>query len=170
MTRVALRSDDECADLGGITGCQTSDVPLARRAPGYESPAMPITMGWVLRQDNDPAGARASFQAAPPISRRSGYLIDLAYASLGLARANADLADPRRAAELHGAAQAFLDRMGEPRPEPEARYYRRDGLRKLATSLSQEPFGYEDGEQVQVSPGGDSVPVRTRRSPPRPRR
>ena len=101
---------------------------------------MPITMGWVVRQDNDPDGARASFEAAPPISRRSGYLVDLAYASLGLACADADPGDPRRAAELHGAAQGFLDRMGEPWPEPEARYYRRDGLRKLATSLGQEQF------------------------------
>jgi hypothetical protein len=31
-------------------------------------------------------------------------------------------------------------------------------------------FADEDGEQVQVGPGGDSVPVRTRRSPPRLRR
>ena len=46
---------------------------------------MPITVGWVLRQDNDPDGARASFEAAQRISRRSGYLFDLAYASLGLA-------------------------------------------------------------------------------------
>lgn len=100
---------------------------------------MPITMGWVLRQDNDPDGARASFEAALRISRRSGYLFDLAYASLGLACVAADLGDPRRAAELHGAAQAFLDRMGEPWPEPEARY-RRDGLHKVATSLGQEQF------------------------------
>ena len=32
------------------------------------------------------------------------------------------------------------------------------------------PFADEDGVRVQVGPGGDSVPVRTRRSPPRPRR
>lgn len=97
---------------------------------------MPITIGWVLRQDNDPAGARASFKTALRISRRSGYLFELAYASLGRAGA-ADLGDPRRAAELHGAAQAFLDRMGEPWPEPEARH-RHDGLHKVATSLDQE--------------------------------
>jgi hypothetical protein len=81
---------------------------------------MPITMGWVLRQVNDPDGARASLEAALRISR-SEYLLDLAYASLGLACVAADLGDPRRAAKLHGAAQAFLDRMGEPWPEPEAR-------------------------------------------------
>jgi DNA-binding IclR family transcriptional regulator len=60
---------------------------------------MPITMGWVLRQDNDPDGARASFEAALRISRRSGYLFDLAYASLGLACVAADLGDPRRAGD-----------------------------------------------------------------------
>lgn len=100
---------------------------------------MPITTGWVLRQDNDPDGARASFEATLPISHRSGYLFDLAYPSLGPACVAADLGDPRRAAELHGAAQAFLDRTGEPWPEPEARY-RRDGLHTVATSLGQEQF------------------------------
>jgi hypothetical protein len=56
---------------------------------------MPITMGWVLCQDNDPDGARASFEAALRISRRSGYLFDLAYAGLGQACVAADLGDPR---------------------------------------------------------------------------
>ena len=60
-------------------------------------------MGWVLHQGNDPDGAQASFEAALRISRRSGYLFDLASASLGLACVAADLGHPRRAAELHGA-------------------------------------------------------------------
>lgn len=84
-------------------------------------------------------GARASFEAALRIIRGSGYMFDLAYASLGLACVAADLGDPRRAAELHAAAQGLLDRMGEPWPEPEARY-RRDGLHKVATSLGREQF------------------------------
>ena len=43
---------------------------------------MSKNMGWVLRQDNDPGGAQASFEAALRISRRNGYLFDIAYASL----------------------------------------------------------------------------------------
>jgi predicted ATPase/class 3 adenylate cyclase len=133
----------------GILALRKGDIPAARaylqqaaqamRALGYESPAMPITMGWVLRQDNDPDGARASFEAALRISRRNGYLFDIAYASLGMACVAADLSDLHRAAELHGVAQAFLDRMGEPWPEPEA-HYRRDTLLKVAASLGQEQF------------------------------
>ena len=48
------------------------------------------------------------------ISRRSGDRFGLAYSILGLACLAADLGDWRRAAELHGVAQAFLDQIGQP--------------------------------------------------------
>jgi len=47
------------------------------------------------------------------MSRRSGDRFGLAYSTLGLACLGVDLGDWRRAAELHGVAQAFLDQMGQ---------------------------------------------------------
>ena len=82
------------------------------RAIGHEAPTLSINLGWVLRQDNDPDGARSSFEAALRMSRRNGDRYGIAYASLGLACLAADAGDWHRAAVLHGVAQAFLDRTG----------------------------------------------------------
>ena len=51
----------------------------------------------------------------------------------------ADLADWHRAAELHGIAQAFIERVGQPWQEPEAGY-RRDSLHTVRISLGEEQF------------------------------
>jgi hypothetical protein len=58
----------------GVYALLAEDLPAARaylgqaaeafRAMGDEDTFEPINMGWVLRQDHDPVGARASFQAA----------------------------------------------------------------------------------------------------------
>ena len=93
----------------------------------------------MLRQDNDPDGARSSFEAALRMSRRNGDRSGIAYASLGLACLAADTGDWHRAAVLHGIAQAFLDRTGQPWQEPEARY-RRDSLDQVRGHLGQEQF------------------------------
>jgi hypothetical protein len=58
----------------------------------------------------------------------------LAYASLGLACAAADLGDWQRAAELHGVAQSFLDRMTEPWQDLEDGY-RRDSMARARAAL-----------------------------------
>ena len=94
-------------------------------------------MGWVLRQDNDPDGARSSFQGALRMSRHNGDHVGIAYGSLGLACLAADAGDWHRAAVLHGVAQAFLDRSGQPWEELEA-CYRRDSLDQVRAHLGQE--------------------------------
>jgi predicted ATPase/class 3 adenylate cyclase len=109
----------------------------AMRATGAEHPYLSINMGWVLRQDNDPDGARASFEAALRMSRRKGDRPGIAYASLGLACLAADASDWHRAAMLHGIAQAFLDRIGQSWDALEARY-RRDSLDQVRARLGQE--------------------------------
>src|SRR6202451_2346984 len=76
-----------------------------------------------------PDSGPASGKAAGPGKRAA-----LAYASLGLACAAADLGDWRRAAELHGVAQSFLDRMTEPWQDLE-NGYRRDSVAKARTAL-----------------------------------
>jgi predicted ATPase/class 3 adenylate cyclase len=133
----------------GVHALRAGDIPAARaylqqaaqamRAIGTERPDVPINLGWVLRQDHDPDGARSSFQAALRMSRRTGDRRGLAAASLGLACLAADTGDWHRAAVLHGVAQAFLDPTGQPWEELEARY-RRASLDQVRGHLGQDQF------------------------------
>jgi len=106
---------------------------------GADNQFVSVNLGWVLRQEGDPHGARAVFEAGLRISRRTGERAGLAYASLGLACVAADLADWCRAAELHGTAQALVERTGEPWQEPEAGY-RGDSLDKVRACIGTERF------------------------------
>ncbi len=116
----------------GVHALRAGDIPAARshleeaaqvqRAIGERGPHISANLGWALREDGDPDGARSSFEAALRMSRRNGEGSGLAYATLGLACLAADRGEWSRASVLHGAAQAFLDRTGEPWQDPEARY------------------------------------------------
>jgi predicted ATPase/DNA-binding XRE family transcriptional regulator len=133
----------------GYLALRAGDLPDARahleqaahagQAIGHSSHTVPVNLGWVLRQEADPDGARSMFEAALEISRRNGNRSGLAYASLGLACLAADRGDWRRAGELHGAAQTFLDRAGEPWQVAEAPY-RRDSLDQVRARLGHEQF------------------------------
>jgi hypothetical protein len=107
-------------------------------------------MGWVLRQDNDPDGARASFEAVLRMGRHNGDRYGIAYASLGLACLVADAGDWDRAAVLHGVAQAFLDRTGQPWQELEARY-RRESLDQVRAHLGQDQSERDHARGVALS-------------------
>ena len=74
-----------------------------------------------------------------PGSCRTGERAGLAYASLGLACAAADVGDWRRAAELHGVAQSFLDQLTEPWQDLEDTY-RRDSMAKARNALGGDEF------------------------------
>lgn len=121
------------------------------RAIRTEDPHLSINMGWVLRQDGDPAGARASFLGARRRSRRNGDRYGSAYAFLGLACLAADAGEGERAAVLHGAAQAFLSRTGLPSEELEAAY-RRDSLGRVRAQLGPEPFEQAHARGMALSP------------------
>jgi tetratricopeptide (TPR) repeat protein len=131
----------------GVRALRTGDIPAARahleaagragRQIGHESTVWAVNLGLVLRQEGDADGARSTFEAALRMSRRNGERSASAYASLGLACLAGDLGDWDRAAVVHGAAQAVLDRMGEPWQEPEARY-RRESLDQARTHLGDE--------------------------------
>ena len=133
----------------GVHALHAGDIPAARahleqadnamQATGTVNSYIPANLGWALRQDNDPDGARTLFETALRVSRRNGERSGIAGASLGLACLAADLADWHRAAELHGIAQAFAERAGHPWQEPEAGY-RRDSLHTVRTSLGEEQF------------------------------
>jgi hypothetical protein len=126
---------------GNITAARVHLERAARamHETGADIQLVSINLGWVLRQEGDPHGARAIFEAGLRVSRHSGERAALAYTSLGLACVVADLADWSRAASLHGIAQALVERTGEPWQEPEAGY-RLDSLSTVRTSLGEEQF------------------------------
>jgi predicted ATPase/DNA-binding SARP family transcriptional activator len=136
-------------NYAGVHALRAGDIPAARayllqaadamHAIKTEDPHLSINMGWVLRQDGNPGGARDSFRGALRRSRRNGDHYGIAYASLGLACLAADTGDGPRAAVLHGVAQAFLSRTGLPWEELEARY-RRDSLDQVCALIGQEEF------------------------------
>ena len=132
------------------------------QAIGQNSHHVSINLGWVLRQEDDPDGARSMFEAGLRMSRRNGDGSGLAYASLGLACLAADLGDWHRAGELHGIAQAFLDRTGQRWEQGEARY-RQDSLDQVRAHLGQEQFdrAYANGTDAQPRPGPRPGPRRT---------
>jgi tetratricopeptide (TPR) repeat protein len=147
-----------CAALYAL---RAGDIPAARthlqqaaqagQEIGLKALGVSVNMGWVLRQDHDPDGARASFEDALRISRREGDRYGIAYASLGLACLAADTADWHRAAVLHGLAQASLDSTGQPWEELEARY-RQDTLDQVRAHLDQAQFERARATGMTLSP------------------
>jgi predicted ATPase/class 3 adenylate cyclase len=142
----ALRAGDTAAARAHL-----DQATEAMAAIGQENDHhVPTNRGWVLRQDNDTEGARPMFEAALRTSRRTGDRSGLAYASLGLACLTADRGDWRRAAVLHGAAQAFIDQIAEPWQEPEARY-RGNSLHNIRASLGEDQFGRAYAQGMTLS-------------------
>jgi predicted ATPase/class 3 adenylate cyclase len=133
----------------GVHALRAGDFPAARahleqadaamRATGSPGHQVSVNLGWVLHQEGDLQGALARFEEGLRVGRRLGDRSGIAYATLGLACVTADLGDPRRAAELHGAAQAALERTEEPWQDPEAGY-RRESLDGMRAALGEEQF------------------------------
>jgi predicted ATPase/class 3 adenylate cyclase len=133
----------------GVHALRAGDLPRARDHLEQAAAIMPVisekshhvavNLGWVARQENNLADAVSQFETGLWQSRRTGERSGLAYASLGLACAAADLGDWQRAAELHGVAQAFLDRLTEPWQDLEEAY-RRDSIAKVRAALGSDEF------------------------------
>jgi tetratricopeptide (TPR) repeat protein len=131
----------------GVHALRAGNIPAARahleeaarvmRSVGDRAHHMSANLGWALREDGDPDGARSSFATSLRISRRNGEGSGLAYSTLGLACLAADRGEWSRAGVLHGAAQAFLDQTGEIWQQPEARY-RRENLDQIRAHLGDE--------------------------------
>ena len=149
-------------NYAGVHALSAGDISAARaylqqaaqamREIGDQGFNVSINMGWVLRQDNDPDGARSSFGAALRASRRHGIRSGIAYASLGLACLAADAGDWHRAAMLLGVAQAFLDPTGQPWEELEVPY-RQDCLDQVRAHLAQEKFDQAYARGMALSSG-----------------
>jgi predicted ATPase/class 3 adenylate cyclase len=127
--------------VGDLSGARDQLEQAAAIMPviGEKSHHVGVNLGWVARQENDLAEAVSRFETGLWQSRRTGERAGLAYATLGLACTAADLGDWQRAAELHGVAQAFLDRLTEPWQDLEDSY-RRDSLAKVRAALGGDEF------------------------------
>jgi predicted ATPase/class 3 adenylate cyclase len=129
-----------CAMVAGDIPAARAHLEAAAQAAqqiGWETTNVPTGLGDVLRAETDLDGAVSMFEAALRISRRNGDNWQMAYAILGLAYLAGDAGDWDRAAALHGAAQALLDRTGNPWQELSARD-RRDSLDQARAHLGDE--------------------------------
>ena len=132
---------------GGWHALEAGNIPAARahleaaaqaaQQIGWESATVQGNLGDVLRAERDLDGARSTFEAALRISRRNGDTWNMAGAILGLACLAGDAGDWDRAAALHGVAQAFQDRTGNPWQGLIARG-RRDSLDQARAHLGDE--------------------------------
>ena len=105
----------------------------------------------MLHAEGDLDGARSAFETALRISRRNGDNLFMAWAILGLAYLAGDAGDWDRAAALHGVAQAFLDRTGNPWHEFDARD-RRDSLDQVCAHLGDEQLERAYAQGMALSP------------------
>jgi len=171
------RSGDHLAnstlhDNAGADAMAAGDLPAARahleaaaqaaQQIGRESATLPADLGYVLRAEGDLDGARSAFQASLRIGRRSGGNWHMAAAILGLACLAGDAGDWDRAAALHGAAQAFRDRTGNPWHAYEARG-RRDSLDRARAQLGDEQLerAYAQGMALSLDKALDLALSRT---------
>jgi predicted ATPase len=143
----------------GVSSLRKGDLPSARRflqraeeahrAVGLHNPTPMINLGWVLRLEADEAGAADAFRRALRESRRIGNRPDIPYATLGLACHAADTGDWRRAAILHGFADAFLGSSGEPWQDPED-VFRQQSLDEVRAHLGDADFEAEYGRGTRL--------------------
>ncbi len=132
---LAIRAGDFAAARAHLQEAAAASAEIRE-----ENHVVPVNLGWVLRHEQDAPAARAMFEDGLRMSRRLGDRYGLSYCSLGLACTAADLGDWRRAAELHGAAQAFCDRLGGPWQDPEGRF-RQESIEAIRARLG--PAGFD---------------------------
>jgi predicted ATPase/class 3 adenylate cyclase len=117
---------------------------------GVQNHSVSVNMGWVLRHEGGTEAARAVLEGALRESRRIGDRFGLAYCTLGLACIASDVGAWDRAAELHGAAQAFHDRMGGAWQEPEGQY-RQESIDAIRAHLGAARFDAAYAEGMTLS-------------------
>ena len=145
----------------GFHALTTGDIPAARahlqaaaqagQQIGFEDTMAMVGLGVVLRAEGDLDGARSTLEAALRLSRRNGDSRGMAAAILNLACLAGDASDWDRAAALHGAAQAFLDRVSNQWAELAARH-RRDSLDRARARLGDEQLERAYAHGMALSP------------------
>jgi predicted ATPase/class 3 adenylate cyclase len=149
----------ELYNNAGVSSLRQGDLSSARRflqraeeahrAVGRHNPVPTINLGWVLRLEGDERGAAGAFRRALRESHRVGDRPDIPYAALGLACHASDTGDWRRAAVLHGFADAFLGSRGEPWQNPED-VFRQESLDKVRACLGDADFEAEYGKGTRL--------------------
>jgi predicted ATPase len=151
-------------DAGDLPAARAHLEAAARAAQqiGYEHAIVQSGLGDVLRAEGDLDGARAAFEASLRIGRRNGDNWNMAAAILGLACLAGDAGAWGRAAALHGVAQAFQDRTGNPWQESAARD-RRDSLDQARAHLGDEQLerAYAHGMALSLDKALDLALPRT---------
>ena len=145
----------------GLAALDAGDIPAARahleaaaqagQQIGYQDPVVMFNLGCVLRGEGDPDGARSMFETALRINRRNGDNWAMAYDIAGLACLAGDAGDWDRAATLHGAAQALLDRTGVAWDQAEA-LNRQHSLGQARASLGDQQLerAYAQGKALSL--------------------
>jgi predicted ATPase/class 3 adenylate cyclase len=158
----------------GCHAMSTGDIPAARahleaaaqagQQIGHQNTAVMANLGWVLRAEGDLDGARSMLEATLRVGRRNGDSRGMAIACLGLACLAGDAGDWDRAAALHGAAQAFLDRTGVAWTEDDARE-RRESLDQARAHLGDEQLERAYAQGMALSPEKAIDPALPRAGP-----
>ncbi|HEV3293490.1 MAG TPA: hypothetical protein VG123_31310 [Streptosporangiaceae bacterium] len=160
------RSGDQLANSflhnnAGLAALEAGDIPAARvyleaaaqggQQIGYQDPVVMFNLGCVLRGEGDPDGARSLSEAALRINRRNGDNWAMAYDIAGLACLAGDVGDWDRAAALHCAAQALLDRTGVAWDQAEA-LNRQHSLGQARASLGDQQLerAYAQGKVLSL--------------------
>jgi predicted ATPase/class 3 adenylate cyclase len=159
------RSSDHLTDCtlhnnAGVAALEAGDIPAARahleagaRAAqqiGWDAVTISVNLGDVQRAEGDLDGARSTWQAALRANRRNGDILCMAAACHCLARLAGDAGHWRRAAVLHGAAQALHDRIGGPWDQATARE-RRDSLGQARAHLGDEQLERAHAQGMALS-------------------
>lgn len=116
------------------------------------------TLGFASHLDNADTDAREMFEQSLGIAHRNGDQLMVAYAYLGLALIASRAGDARKAATLHGAADAIHNRLGTRFDSLESEL--RDGdLTRLRTALSDTAFdiAYNAGYGAEIR--AEAAPV-----------
>jgi predicted ATPase/DNA-binding XRE family transcriptional regulator len=151
-----LRIDAYLHNEAGLAALESGDIATAKahleagiraaKAIGDSHLAMSANLALVYRVENDLDRARSVLEEVLRVGRRIGSVRATAFAVLGLACLAADLADWRRAAMLHGVAQAMRDQTGLLWEPFDARY-RQQSLDLIGEALGPEQLqrSYDEG-------------------------
>jgi predicted ATPase/DNA-binding XRE family transcriptional regulator len=151
-----LRINAYLHNEAGLAALESGDIATAKAhleagiraaaAIGDLHLAMSANLGLVHRVERDIDGARSVLEEVLRAGRRIGSIRATAFAVLGLACLAADLAEWRRAAMLHGVAQAMRDQTGLLWEPFDARY-RQQSLALIGAALGPEQLqlAYDEG-------------------------
>jgi predicted ATPase/DNA-binding XRE family transcriptional regulator len=151
-----LRINAYLHNEAGLAAFESGDIGTAKAhleagiraadAIGDSHLGVSANLALIHRVERDFDGARSMLSEVLRAGRRTGSTRVTAFAVLGIACLAADLADWRRAAMLHGVAQAMRDQAGLLWEPFDARY-RQQSLDQISAALGSEQFqrAYDEG-------------------------